>query len=173
MSSQAVKQNKRTPILVWQSWLAPLERARMVASEGVFCAVDQNAMATEIDGITDQYPDRTNRRAALLKILKTYHEKAKHTLMQRLFRDRDGAEYVGAHADTMDILISMALRAARQHFFTAKADFALMAVGGYGRGELAPHSDIDLLFVMPEGAQKKNEAVIEFLLYLLWDMGLN
>ena len=47
-----------------------------------------------------------------------------------------------------------------------------MAVGGYGRGELAPHSDIDLLFVMPEQAAKKQEPIIEFLLYLLWDMGL-
>ena len=47
-----------------------------------------------------------------------------------------------------------------------------MAVGGYGRGELAPLSDIDLLFVMPQRHKKSDEEFVEFVLYLLWDLGL-
>ena len=50
--------------------------------------------------------------------------------------------------------------------------FALIATGGYGRGVLAPYSDIDLLFLSdaPLGAQGRRS--VEFLLYLLWDLGL-
>jgi [protein-PII] uridylyltransferase len=48
---------------------------------------------------------------------------------------------------------------------------ALMAVGGYGRGALAPYSDIDLLFVRPYKQTAHVESVIEFMLYALWDLG--
>src|SRR5438270_4627198 len=49
---------------------------------------------------------------------------------------------------------------------------AIVAVGGYGRGEMAPFSDIDLLFLLPYKQTPHTEQVIEFLLYLLWDLGL-
>lgn len=48
----------------------------------------------------------------------------------------------------------------------------LMAIGGYGRGELAPYSDIDLVFLVPHKATPWSENVIEFILYALWDLGL-
>src|SRR5438270_2582059 len=49
---------------------------------------------------------------------------------------------------------------------------AIAAVGGYGRGEMAPFSDIDLLFLLPYKQTPHTEQVIEYLLYLLWDLGL-
>jgi [protein-PII] uridylyltransferase len=49
---------------------------------------------------------------------------------------------------------------------------SVVAVGGYGRGELAPQSDIDLLFLFPYKQTPWGEQVVEFMLYLLWDMGL-
>jgi len=48
----------------------------------------------------------------------------------------------------------------------------VVAVGGYGRGTLAPGSDVDLLFLLPYKQTPWGESVIEFMLYLLWDMGL-
>jgi [protein-PII] uridylyltransferase len=48
---------------------------------------------------------------------------------------------------------------------------AVVAVGGYGRGELAPHSDVDLLFLLPYKITPRSEQVIESLLYFLWDLG--
>ena len=48
---------------------------------------------------------------------------------------------------------------------------AVVATGGYGRGMLAPGSDIDLLFVLPYKQTPWGESVIEYMLYLLWDMG--
>src|SRR6202012_5506660 len=49
---------------------------------------------------------------------------------------------------------------------------AVVATGGYGRGELAPGSDIDLLFLRPFKQTAWGESVIEFILYMLWDLGL-
>ncbi|MGH6971483.1 MAG: [protein-PII] uridylyltransferase, partial [Caulobacteraceae bacterium] len=48
---------------------------------------------------------------------------------------------------------------------------AVMAVGGYGRGALAPFSDIDLLFLRRTKQTAHVESVIEFMLYALWDLG--
>ncbi len=48
---------------------------------------------------------------------------------------------------------------------------ALVAAGGYGRGELAPSSDIDLLFLLPYKITPRSEQVVESILYLLWDLG--
>jgi [protein-PII] uridylyltransferase len=48
----------------------------------------------------------------------------------------------------------------------------LVAVGGYGRGELAPCSDVDLLFLRPYKQTPHGEQVVEYMLYKLWDLGL-
>lgn len=52
------------------------------------------------------------------------------------------------------------------------ATMALIAVGGYGRGELYPASDIDLLLLLPEPADDELQARISRLVGLLWDVGL-
>ena len=48
---------------------------------------------------------------------------------------------------------------------------ALVAVGGYGRGELAPHSDLDLLFLLAGPVTARQETVISRILYCLWNLG--
>ncbi|HWA41714.1 MAG TPA: [protein-PII] uridylyltransferase, partial [Hypericibacter adhaerens] len=48
---------------------------------------------------------------------------------------------------------------------------AIAAVGGYGRGTLAPGSDIDLLFILPYKQTPWGEQVTEYILYMLWDLG--
>jgi [protein-PII] uridylyltransferase len=49
---------------------------------------------------------------------------------------------------------------------------AVLAVGGYGRGEMAPHSDVDIAFLTPIKQTSWCEQVIEAMLYFLWDLGL-
>ena len=48
----------------------------------------------------------------------------------------------------------------------------IVAVGGYGRGMLAPFSDVDVLFLMPDKSPPGMEKVVEALLYVLWDLKL-
>ncbi|MFN3579977.1 MAG: [protein-PII] uridylyltransferase [Pseudomonas sp.] len=55
---------------------------------------------------------------------------------------------------------------------TDAPDIALLAVGGYGRGELHPHSDIDLLILLSDSTEEAHNASIEQFLMLLWDIGL-
>jgi len=53
------------------------------------------------------------------------------------------------------------------------AEVALVAVGGYGRGELYPASDVDLLFLAPEGCDAQHHPRLEPLIGLFWDIGLD
>jgi [protein-PII] uridylyltransferase len=58
-------------------------------------------------------------------------------------------------------------------FESGQTQMSLCAVGGYGRGEMAPYSDLDLLFLCTPKADKERCAEItEYILYMLWDMGL-
>tara|TARA_E500000331_G_scaffold202196_1_gene194062 strand:- start:4869 stop:7730 length:2862 start_codon:yes stop_codon:yes gene_type:complete len=55
---------------------------------------------------------------------------------------------------------------------TRGEQMALIATGGYGRGKMAPFSDIDLMFLLPYKLTPHSEQVVEFILYMLWDLGL-
>ena len=54
----------------------------------------------------------------------------------------------------------------------APADIALVAVGGYGRGELFPHSDVDVLILLPGWLDPAGTAFVERLIGVFWDIGL-
>src|SRR5205085_10980936 len=74
---------------------------------------------------------------------------------------------------TIQVLYDFTVR----HFYpapnpTTSERLAIVATGGYGRGLLAPASDIDLLFVRPFKETAWDESVIEFILHMLWDIGL-
>ena len=70
-------------------------------------------------------------------------------------------------------LIDQALTLAWDHPIGREADdIALVAVGGYGRGELHPHSDIDILILLHNESGKRHQRAIEQFLTLLWDCNL-
>jgi [protein-PII] uridylyltransferase len=56
--------------------------------------------------------------------------------------------------------------------FPANINIALVAVGGYGRGELFPHSDVDLLILLATPSDPALQAKLEKLVQVLWDIGL-
>jgi [protein-PII] uridylyltransferase len=88
-----------------------------------------------------------------------------------------GMAVAGALSELQDTLIQVLYDFTVKHVFHAQnptdaEHLALVAVGGYGRGALAPGSDIDLLFVQPYRQTPWGESVVEFMLYTLWDLGL-
>ena len=80
------------------------------------------------------------------------------------------SELVQSRAHTIDELLR---RAWRRFFASSHSDIALVAVGGYGRGELHPCSDIDLLILLQEDNHRQYQHQIENFLTFLWDIGLN
>ncbi|MEL7091662.1 MAG: [protein-PII] uridylyltransferase [Pseudomonadota bacterium] len=82
-----------------------------------------------------------------------------------------------AYGHLTDGLVRSALRIATELMHpnptpTEGERLAVMAVGGYGRGEMAPFSDVDLLFLTPYKITPWAEMVIEATLYILWDLKL-
>ncbi len=76
-----------------------------------------------------------------------------------------------------DCILSSVLDVARRHLHpianpTKGEKITLIAVGGYGRGEMAPFSDVDLLFLTPWKITPWAESLIESMLYMLWDLKL-
>ena len=76
-----------------------------------------------------------------------------------------------------DIMIQSVSEIVSKYMFplvspTKGENISIVAVGGYGRAEMAPYSDIDLLFVTPYKQTAWGENVIETILYILWDLGL-
>jgi len=97
---------------------------------------------------------------------------------QELFaRHRDGAtgtEIVQQFTALIDAMIAALFRAAiSEKGSELLADCALIAIGGYGRGELNPRSDIDIMFYCGSRDVAPLKKMTERLLYLLWDLGLD
>src|ERR1700731_517761 len=101
--------------------------------------------------------------AAWRELLRQAHEELK----ARFVAEEPVEELVHARA----ALIDAALREAWRTHCAAQAG-ALVAVGGYGRGELQPCSDIDILLLVPEPPDAPGSAVIGTLVAFLWDIGL-
>jgi [protein-PII] uridylyltransferase len=115
-------------------------------------------------------------RPETLRVLKTALDEGQAAIRARFDRGATGTETVAAQCRLVDdLLIALLDFTIRRVFPNAnptKAErMGLVAVGGYGRGELAPYSDVDLLFLRPYKKTPHTEQVIEFILYVLWDLG--
>ena len=84
---------------------------------------------------------------------------------------RSGLQSARALAALTDGLLG-ALHDYARTMAAASGPLAVVATGGYGRGMLAPFSDIDLLFITPDHPPAQTLAAVEFSLYFLWDLGL-
>ncbi|MDX1633429.1 MAG: [protein-PII] uridylyltransferase [Marinobacter sp.] len=86
---------------------------------------------------------------------------------------QDGADVrqlVRSRAETVDQVLRLIWN---RYPFSASGDIALVAVGGYGRGELHPHSDIDLLVLTRDGVQEAWQEDLGSFVTLLWDLRLD
>ena len=79
--------------------------------------------------------------------------------------------FLNRHATLVDELLTR-VWALHQPLLNPKIDIALVAVGGYGRGELYPHSDVDLLLLLKREEHQQVRPFAEAFLQFLWDLGL-
>lgn len=88
-------------------------------------------------------------------------------LQARFYQDEDIRYLVSERSAFIDLILHYAW-----HMHSWDDDASLLAVGGYGRGELHPHSDIDILILLDNKAAKKYDDQIQILIMFLWDIGL-
>src|SRR4051794_40059468 len=110
--------------------------------------IDRRALLADLARVA---PDAGRGRASLVEILKGAHRTGYDEIQRRFEQGADGTQTVRAHCYLMDQLIRTLHDFVLDHVYplanpTAGERHAIVAVGGYGRGELAPHSDVDLLF---------------------------
>ncbi len=105
-----------------------------------------------------------------------HHERAR--IEAQLRADGSGLGCARRLSQLQDTIITALFEFAVQYVYQAQnpsvsEHIAIVAVGGYGRATMAPHSDVDLLFLLPHKQTAWCESVIEFILYMLWDLRLN
>ena len=119
----------------------------------------------------------SERRDALLARYRSVLDSGFAEVHRRFEDDHDGALAVRGNCYLIDQLIRTIYEIAADYIYpaanpTATDQLCIVAYGGYGRGELAPKSDVDLLFVLPYKPTPRSEQIIEHTLYMLWDLGL-
>jgi len=110
------------------------------------------------------------------KAARAYLDEARELLCAEHRRGASGTEIVRGWTGVVDHVVRRLYGGAharyRQRNATLDQKCTLIAQGGYGRGELNPWSDIDLLFLYPQRSDAYVETVTEMVLYALWDSGL-
>ena len=134
-----------------------------------------------LDEALDATMGASDVRAAVTEILRGRHLAQREKIAQRLISGQNtglgGVEVARLYAEAADELLIALWRFTTRTLYpshnpTEAEKLALIAVGGYGRGVLAPFSDLDLLFLRPWRTTARTETVAEFVLYVLWDLGL-
>ncbi|MFM9864901.1 MAG: [protein-PII] uridylyltransferase [Micropepsaceae bacterium] len=138
----------------------------------------RNELAAMLAALIDSHgTDSVKLKAAALPLLKQTLADARDEAQRYLEGGGTGLGTAQMLAAAVDRLVTALYTFTVDHVFTAQnptdsEHIALVAVGGYGRGTLAPGSDVDLLFLLPFKQTAWGECVVEFVLHLLWDLGL-
>lgn len=138
--------------------------------------IDRKALGGEISTLVEQHGSKA--RQPIIALLKGAIDDGRAELARRLTENPSaGHECSGGQS----FLIDQIVRLLHDHVTTdiypagnrsTSERLTIMAVGGYGRAEMAPHSDVDIAFMTPSRRTPWCEQVIEAMLYFLWDLGL-
>lgn len=157
--------NKINQNSLWVQSLEPIKYAKN-CSENLY----------KIDDFKTETNDLVLFKKELFSNLKNQLDE-KNDLIKKIFLGTsDGSLNVGLNSILIDSMLRVVFKKIYHKIFNnTDYIFSIIAVGGYGRGELAPCSDLDLLFLLPNNLKinesKHAEEVIQFILYILWDLG--
>ena len=138
--------------------------------------VDRRALADALAALEADGPAAL--RAAATPLLRAALARGRAEIARRLAAaPGQGNEIAASYAFLTDQLLRLIFDFTVQRLYpnsnpSAAERLTLAAVGGYGRGEMALHSDIDIAFLTPWKQTGWGEQVIESMLYALWDLGL-
>ena len=126
-----------------------------------------------IPSISDNLAELTKPISVLKSLIKIEQDKIK----QFHRSGAGGREVVQVHTSLIDSVIchlieELAASRKKPSPSTLLEEFSLIAVGGYGRGELNPCSDIDLLFLTSKNIRRSTDLLIQDFIPILWDLGL-
>jgi [protein-PII] uridylyltransferase len=140
--------------------------------------LDRKALLDAVERARAEHGDDKAFRDAVVKQLLAARKSANAAIEAGfLAHPHDARAMKSAYTWVTDCLVGMAHHVATTYLHPLQAPteaerIALFAVGGYGRGEMAPQSDVDLLFLTPYKITPWAESVIETMLYILWDLRL-
>ena len=138
----------------------------------------EEALAKLVEGLpTGNEPPRPQVLGLLREVLTRGRTEIRRRFEAPNLLRNDGPAVLAATCFLMDQLVRVIFDFADTRVYPAANPSAaerlgLMATGGFGRGELAPLSDLDLLFLRPYKQTPRGEQIVEYVLYLLWDLGL-
>ncbi|MGY4449423.1 [protein-PII] uridylyltransferase [Bradyrhizobium sp. i1.3.1] len=139
---------------------------------------DTARITAAVDALAEKHQGREDTfRTAMAQLLKAELIAARAAAQAILLKDRHGRRCAERLCHVQDEIIRILYSAATRHLYRSPIPsgaerMAVVATGGYGRGLMAPESDIDLLFILPYKQTAWGEQVAEAILYCLWDMGL-
>src|SRR3954465_1572252 len=139
---------------------------------------DTARITAAVDALAEKHQGREDAfRTAMAQLLKAELIASRAAAQTILLKDRHGRRCAERLCHVQDEIIRILYSAATRHLYRSPIPsgaerMAVVATGGYGRGLMAPESDIDLLFILPYKQTAWGEQVAEAILYCLWDMGL-
>lgn len=151
--------------------------ARTVPTPSLDSLLDVASLRASLELIASAQADSAvGMRGAVLSLLKKVKSDGLASARARLDQDRFGLACARRLSRMTDDIVTALHDFAVNHVFGAanapsESLIGVVAVGGYGRATLAPGSDIDLLFLLPQKPAVWNAPVIEWILLILWDLG--
>ncbi|MCA1748050.1 MAG: [protein-PII] uridylyltransferase [Parasphingopyxis sp.] len=138
--------------------------------------IDRRAVAARLGEV--EAGDTVATRKAGAAVLAEAHDAGREEIARRLAEmPTSGTIIAGSYAFLYDQLLRLLYDFTVDRLYpisnpSSSERLALIALGGFGRSEMAPHSDLDIGFLTPYKQSAWGEQVIESMLYTLWDLGL-
>ncbi|QJF50035.1 [protein-PII] uridylyltransferase [Roseobacter ponti] len=158
------------------------QQASDVGPDSLICPPDVIFDSVQVDdllrGARETGQPAQETRDAMVALLRRLQKEGRAAI-ETAFREKpfEARPMTRAYTWLTDQLVCATLRVATDVLHhkpnpTSGEHLSVIAVGGYGRGEMAPFSDVDLLFLTPYKMTPWAESVIESMLYMLWDLKL-
>ena len=177
-SSKSARRSRLTPLPTDQSPLKPAAPVWRGLTEAPETLLDTEATRAALNAAAGAATDRFGVRPAIVAVLRDAHAEGRAAIAASIaMAPRKAHRAIFDYAWLTDQIVTLTLDAMVRWLHplvspTASERICALAVGGYGRAEMAPFSDVDLLFITPYKQTPWGESLIESVLYCLWDLRL-